>query len=90
MDSITIPITEREQQVLMDAQRVLASALAEMARQVERAQPGGAVPILAAIQAGVGTVVAHLEVAPAGPCSLELVMGTKRYPLGMLVGTPET
>jgi hypothetical protein len=87
--AISIPITDELQNTLVLAQRALAVALAEMAHQVERVQPGGALPLLAAIQSGAGTVVATIEVAPAGPCSLELVVGTRRVSLGLLTSTPK-
>lgn len=85
-----LPINGEQQAALLAAQAAIAECVASMAGAIEAAEPGGTDAIFAALQAGTATVVAHLEVMPAGPVALELQhVDGRRWPLGLLVFRPD-
>jgi hypothetical protein len=83
-----LQITEPETRAIAEAQRAIAACLARVAQAVDAAQPGGADGILAVVATGQGTIVAQMDVAPAGSVSIHLLHGDRTHNLGMLTYKP--
>lgn len=87
-ECIELQIMESETRAIAEAQRAIAACLARVARAVDAAKPGGADGLLAVVASGQGTIVAQMDIAPAGSISIYLLHGDRKHNLGMLICKP--